>query len=736
MARQVVVHGARELGEQPHLRWWSADGAAHQVAPSSNDDYGPIFHVEADRLPFEFAVGADGDDPPRRVMPASLVAADHHEVWCPAGSPWVYRVRPRATEPEAAERFLSRWSPKPGVYRSATGGLTAMGATPLAAGGVLFSYFHPTAARVFVTGSFNGWAQPGSGQPGVVEMKRYRTWGEQPGLWLAVVHDARPGDEYLYLVYGGVPDDHDGGRLLVTDPYARQLGEDCEANHGVVIDPGEYGWHDSDWRIPPMRDAIFYELSVYGITAELADWPASERGRFEGLTRLIETGYFNELGVNVLALMPVHQTSRQPSPKAMGYDPIHLVAPEREYGSSHDLRRLIDTAHRHNLAVVMDVVFNHTPEWTLFWQTVLEHPREVADRKGGWYYLGETEWGPRIGTDKPDVQSFLIDIAKLLVQEYHADGFRVDGTNSKYTSHEFVLRLFRELRAFRPELLLIAENLPNEDDFMVDGQASPAQWSGPFLYKLKSLLCEEDCEDPLNGDETTLKDIFYFSRHKYARHTDHAINYTESHDEHSPARQVQENPELDHAAAVERKGRLAVFASVVALGEPLLTMGQEFNAEKKQKIIVQEWPADRSQHAFYQWTRRLLHLRAQHPGLRISGSDPIAEGTFEWVAGVWLPEPQNAGEKVIGWRAMPPEPEARDLVVLLNFEPEPVQLDVPFGRPGVWLPLADMDGIYHPLPSVPSGPEIETALRIGADGWLRGLGVPDSAGVIYQWVGD
>ena len=103
------------------------------------------------------------------------------------------------------------------------------------------------------------------------------------------------------------------------------------------------------------------------------------------------------------------------------------------------------------------------------------------------HFNGATRWGNRRHRER-DVQNLLIDTCKLLISEYRVDGFRFDATHTDYMDHGFLLRLAVELKAFKPSVLLVCENLPQP------GRSQPLrfrwlpQWCDPFHDKMKALL--------------------------------------------------------------------------------------------------------------------------------------------------------------------------------------------------------------------------------------------------------
>ena len=635
---------------RPHL-WIFYAGSAlvDDVAPTSVDDFGPVFETDVSRPEFGFTFkegpGTFGpwegpgfdrshrdDSVPAPARPSTLTSCGA-EVTGPSctrcGRPTPSRRRlPPSWPPLAAIRGFPA-----GTYVTDTGGLSGLGATVLADGTVLFGLYHPTAAQVHVTGSFNGWQVPGraaAAPRGVV----------RGGQHVAGCGAGGGGRRRVPVRRGRRrPDRRRGGRhrRFLVDPYARRLGDDHDDNNPVVVDPGAFPWTDAGWRTPDPADLILYELSVHGFTDGDLDVKPQDQGRFGGITERIRSGYFDDLGVTALSLMPLAEVPSPQGPTSLGYDPSLYCSVERDFGGPDELRTLVDVAHEQGLAVLLDMVFNHTSNgFNPMWGAVLEHPSEELDpSEGGLYFSGSTPWGNRVATEKEDVQNLLIDACKLFMHEYHVDGFRFDATHSYYMDHGFLLRLASEVRAVHPAALLVAENLPNQPDLNRQGWDGYAQWSELFHDKLKAVLREGQFEAQDPGPDN-LADAFYFGRSHGMAHTNNSVNYTESHDENSVPFEVGFTPWLDHPAAKDRKGRLALLATMVALGQPMIYMGNELNVERPRNVVTVAWPTSLADHGFYQWARRVTRLRRRYPGLRLRGFDPAADGRFEWVLGPWM----------------------------------------------------------------------------------------------------
>jgi 1,4-alpha-glucan branching enzyme len=154
----------------------------------------------------------------------------------------------------------------PGQELPSAGGRSGLGANQLADGQVLFGLYHPTAARVFVAGTFNDWQHPGQQRPdpgAFVELDLYRGWFGAANTWLAVTERAGVGAEYRFWVQGGTPPEDAAGGPLVVDPYARCLGPDARRNDAEVVDPTTFAWSDQRWRTPDPAGLILYEVSVH-----------------------------------------------------------------------------------------------------------------------------------------------------------------------------------------------------------------------------------------------------------------------------------------------------------------------------------------------------------------------------------------------------------------------------------------------------------------------------------------
>src|SRR5437764_6416588 len=149
---------------------------------------------------------------------------------------------------------------------------------------------------------------------------------------------------YRYQLFWTPPT---GTRQIVTrwftDPFARRTDLGLLSAFVLIRNPNTFTWTDSAYKTPELDDLVVYELQV----EEFAD-------TFEGV--IGQLTYLQSLGVNCLELMPVTSSKVDFD---WGYGPIHYFSPSRRFGGPDGLKRLVDACHAANMAVIIDVVYQH-----------------------------------------------------------------------------------------------------------------------------------------------------------------------------------------------------------------------------------------------------------------------------------------------------------------------------------------------------------------------------------------
>jgi maltooligosyltrehalose trehalohydrolase len=283
------------------------------------------------------------------------------------------------------------------------------------------------------------------------------------GTFAGTFDTVKAGDLYMYLLDGDGP---------YPDPCSRYQPQGV---HGpsAVVDPSEFEWSDHGWQGVPLERAVIYELHVGTFT---------QARTFAGVAERLP--YLAELGINAIELMPVADF---PGSRNWGYDGVSLFAPCRQYGPPDDLRRLVDTAHRVGLAVLLDVVYNHFGPDGAYCTVFSPFYRSSRHR---------SPWGAAINLDGDQsgpVRAFFIENALHWLHEYHVDGLRLDATHwllDDSTPH-FVAELATRVResVTDRDVLLVAEDERNMATIVSRPQESgwglDAVWADDFHHHVR-----------------------------------------------------------------------------------------------------------------------------------------------------------------------------------------------------------------------------------------------------------
>ncbi len=264
-------------------------------------------------------------------------------------------------------------------------------------------------------------------------------------------------DDYRFVL--------DRGPAL-PDPCSRWQPEGLRGP-SRVLDTRTFAWSVDPVTVP--REAlVLYELHVGAFSRE---------GTFDGVVqRLPELA---ALGVTAIELMPV---ATFPGERGWGYDGVLTYAPHRAYGGPEGLARLVDAAHAHGLAVLLDVVYNHVGPGS---ELLAAYGPYFTDRH-------ETFWGEAIDYSQRGVREWAIQNAELWVRDYRIDGLRLDATHAIFdeTDPHVMVELAARVRAARPGALVIAEmEVGNRDP--IERWGHDAQWADEFHHALHVLLTGE-----------------------------------------------------------------------------------------------------------------------------------------------------------------------------------------------------------------------------------------------------
>ncbi|HSO87152.1 MAG TPA: alpha-amylase family glycosyl hydrolase, partial [Draconibacterium sp.] len=305
-------------------------------------------------------------------------------------------------------------SPKPLAYKNGINYLTNNSAAL-----VLWA---PLKDSVSVIGDFNDWKPS----------KEYKMNKDCNYFWLDIPN-LEPGKEYAfqYLI---------DGKIKVADPYTEKtldpwndkyisstvypnlIPYPVNKTEGIVsvLQPGQenYNWEVTDFQVPEKEKLVIYELLVRDFT---------EEHTYKAVLEKLD--YLEDLRINVLELMPVNEFEGNSS---WGYNPAFYFAPDKYYGPKNELKKLIDECHKRGIAVVIDMVLNHSYGQSPFVQMYMNNWTVTPENP--WYNVKsnfqntDAQWGYDFNHESLYTRELVDSVNAFWMKEYKVDGFRFDFT--------------------------------------------------------------------------------------------------------------------------------------------------------------------------------------------------------------------------------------------------------------------------------------------------------------------
>ncbi|MGV1834533.1 glycogen debranching protein GlgX [Rhizobium rhizogenes] len=321
--------------------------------------------------------------------------------------------------------------------------------------------------------------------------------GEEHRLF---VEGIKAGARYGFRAHGTYDPDQglwfDPSKLLV-DPYAKEL------DRSFHYDPrlGTFGEDTQDLMpkaivscdvaVKPAKPlfqpgGLIYEIAVKPFTMLHPDVPAEKRGTLAALAHPAVIAHLKRLHVDAVELMPITAwiDERHLPPLGLtngwGYNPVSFMAldPRLVPGGVTELRETVAALHAEGIAVILDLVFNHTGESDRQGPTLslrgLDNPtyfRHLPNQLGT--LVNDTGTGNTVACDQSATRRLIIDSLRHFVLHAGIDGFRFD----------LATVLGRTPRGFDPESLTLRSLFA--DEVLQDRIMIAEPWDiGPGGYQL------------------------------------------------------------------------------------------------------------------------------------------------------------------------------------------------------------------------------------------------------------
>ncbi len=393
---------------------------------------------------------------------------------------------------------------------------------------------------------------PGKNRVAVIGEFASSNWTEQSQYQMNKTADGN----YWWLTIGGLTSGKEyafqylvDGVLKIADPYSEKVLSADDQYISAATYPGlkpyptgfttgnvtviqtnapTYNWQTTSFTKPDKRNLIIYELLLRDFT-DAHNWQ----------TMIDTLSYLQRLGINAIELMPVNEFEGNDS---WGYNPSFYFAPDKYYGTKNKLKEFIDSCHKKQIAVIVDMVPNHSygqsPLAQLYWNSTQNRPavnnpwfNEVQPHAFG--------FGQDFNHEKAVTKYYWQRIFDHWLREYKIDGYRLDftkGLTQKPSTNDAQFSAYDQsridiLKSYAdsiyksfPDAYLILEHLAAKDEEQALQNSGFLLWSGAGLNKAYN-----EATMGYNTNSNISSIVYNSSERGFTN--PYLVGYMESHDE-------------------------------------------------------------------------------------------------------------------------------------------------------------------------------------------------------------
>ena len=216
-------------------------------------------------------------------------------------------------------------------------------------------------------------------------------------------------------------------------------------------------------------------------------------GDLFGVTEKLD--YLKDLGVGAIYLTPI-----QTSNSSHKYDVIDYYRVDPRFGGEEAFKELVNEAHKRDIKIMMDMVFNHMASDNPIFQDVCAKGR--GSKYYDWFFIdgekphkiplnylcfGHFAYMPKINTNNVEAQNYLLDVARYWIKEFDIDGYRLDV--SEGVSHDFWIKFKFAVKEVKKDILVIGENWFNSESYLGNAQFDGVM-NYPFLGAVSGYVCK------------------------------------------------------------------------------------------------------------------------------------------------------------------------------------------------------------------------------------------------------
>jgi 1,4-alpha-glucan branching enzyme len=509
----------------------------------------------------------------------------------------------------------------------------------------IFNIYAPNKTAISLIGEFNNWQPTAMNQT----PDGTRWWVQIDNL------DASKEYAYQYLVNGSlkVADpycqkvlDPDNDKYITADVYPNLKAYPTGSTTGIVsvmqASPVAYNWKNATFTRPDKKKLVIYELHV-------RDFIATHNYK----TLKDTLSYLSNLGVNAIELMPINEFEGNDS---WGYNPNFYFAPDKYYGTKNDLKAFIDECHSRGMAVIQDMVLNHSfgssPMVQLYFDQATQKPTAASP----WFNVDATHpynVGYDFNHESAATKYFVKNVMKFWMTEYKIDGYRFDlakGFTQKnnptdvnaWTAYDASrIAIWNDYNNFiksvdNNNFYVILENFATDQEEKEESDNGMMQWNN-MNYAFN--------EGSMGWVPTSDLTSLFFGSHGYTA-PDNLVNYAESHDEE---RLMYKNENFGYASGsynvktiatgLKRQELVAAFLLTAPGPKMIWEFGErgyditiDYNGRTGDKDPHWEYMADPLRKALYNAYAKLIKMKIKNDVFNTSNIQYVAGGYLKSIA--------------------------------------------------------------------------------------------------------
>lgn len=539
----------------------------------------------------------------------------------------------------------------------------------------IVTLYAPGKNSIALIGDFNNWS--------TTAMKKT----SDGNTWWIQIDNLNPSTEYAYQFLVD-------GTLKVADPYCEKVLDENNDKYisaatypnlkaypsgkttGIVsvmqANQPVYTWKNTNFTRPDKNNLVVYELLIRDF--------ATDHNYASTIQKL---DYLTTLGINAIELMPVNEFEGNLS---WGYNPSFYFAPDKYYGTKTALQNFIDECHGRGIAVILDMVLNHSFGQSPMVQLYFDGSKPTGSSP---WFNAEAKHPFNVGYDfnheSAATRKFSKDVMKFWMQQYKIDGFRFDlskGFTQKASADDAQFRLYDASRvAIWKEYNNFIRSIDANNFYVIlehfaeESEEKALADEGMMLWNNLNYNMNEATMGWLGNSDFSWG---FYTRHGFTK-SENLVTYGESHDEE---RLNYKNMTYGNASgSYIIKGNLATSlkreelaaAFLFAIPGPKMIwqfaelgydINIDFNGRTGEKPIKWEYYTDPDRKLLYDAYAKFIRLKKNNSIFNTSSSSYNLANGIKYIK---LTDASNT------------------VVVVGNFDVVPQTANIDFGLSGAWL---------------------------------------------------